>query len=80
MSGEDDELSLGNLVLAAHEDRAAPLEVGDHVGVVHDLPAHVDGWTEAKQRLLDGVDRPLDPCAVAARGREENSLDHRVEA
>jgi hypothetical protein len=41
VGGEDDGLSLGDLVLALDEDDAASLELADDVGVVDDLLADV---------------------------------------
>ena len=45
------------------------LEVGDHVLVVHDLLAHVDGRAVEVERLLHRDHRPVDAGAVAARAR-----------
>ena len=43
VGGEDDHLALGHLGLLLDEDRAALGELLDHVLVVDDLLAHVDG-------------------------------------
>jgi hypothetical protein len=72
MRGEDDRLALGHLVELLDEDRAARLEVGDDVLVVHDLLAHVDGGAVEVQGLLDRHDRPVDARAVAAGGRQQD--------
>ena len=64
--------ALGHLVGLLDEDRAARLEVGDHVLVVHDLLADVDRRAVELERLLDGDDRPVDPGAVAARRGEQH--------
>ena len=56
-----------------HEDRAALLQRADHVRVVHDLLADVDGRAVALQRLLDGLHRTVNPRAVAAGLREQDA-------
>ena len=53
VGGEHDRLALGHLVELLDEDRAAGLEVRDHVLVVHDLLAHVDRRAVEVERLLD---------------------------
>jgi hypothetical protein len=57
VGGEDDGRALGHIVDLLDEDRAAPLEVGDDVGVVDDLLAHVDAGAVALERLLDDLHR-----------------------
>jgi hypothetical protein len=74
--GEDDPLSLRHVALVVHEDRAARLEVADHVRVMDDLLADVDGRPVQIEQLLDRVDGPLDTGAIPARRRQENALDH----
>jgi hypothetical protein len=64
--------ALGHLVELLDEDRAARLEVGDHVLVVHDLLAHVDRGAVEVERLLDGDHGPVDAGAVAARRRQQD--------
>ena len=54
------------------EDRAARFQVIDHIGVVHNFMAHVDGGTKFEQRPLDDLDRTIDPGAKAARLGQEN--------
>ena len=54
------------------EDRALPLEALDHVLVVDDLVPHIDRRAVHRERLLDGVDRPHDACAEAARRAEQD--------
>ena len=76
MGGIDDRRALGRLCLGVDEDRAARLEVADDVDVVDDLLAHVDRGPVVLERELDGLDGALDPGAVAARGCQENALDH----
>ena len=72
VGGEDHGRALGHLVELLDEDRAARLEVGDDVLVVHDLLAHVDRRAVEVERLLDGDDRAVDAGAVAARRREQD--------
>ncbi len=76
MRREDHRLAFGHLPLVVHEHRPARLEVLDHVEVVDDLLADVDGGPVEVERLLDRLDRPLDAGAVAARRGEEDSRDH----
>ena len=49
------------------EDGSLGLEVVDHIGVVHDLVAHVDGRAKFLDRPLDDFDGPVDARAKAAR-------------
>src|SRR5437899_2016610 len=53
MRGEDDPLAQGHLGLLIDEDRTAFLELVDHVFVVDDLLADVDGLAVEIQRMLD---------------------------
>ena len=69
---QDDDRALRHLGLLLDEDRALGLQVADHVQVMDDLLAHVDGRTVLGDRPLDRVDRAVDTCAVAAGGREED--------
>ena len=50
--------ALGNLLDLVDEDRAAPLQVAHHVGVVNDLAADVERRPVALQRALDDVGSP----------------------
>ena len=78
VGGEDDGRALGHLVDLLDEDRAARLQVGDDVLVVHDLLAHVDRGAVEVERLLDGDHRPVDAGAVAARrGQQDGTLGAR---
>src|SRR5439155_1756388 len=72
MSREHDGLPLGDLGLLLHEDRAPALQALDHVLVVDDLLAHVDGWAVEPERVLDGRDRAINARAVAAGRRKED--------
>ena len=65
---------VGHLVELLDEDRAARLEVGHDVLVVHDLLADVDGRAVEVERLLHGDHRPVDAGAVAARRRQQDGL------
>ena len=71
---EDDGGALGHLVGLVDEDRAALLQRGHDVLVVHDLLAHVDRRAVELERLLDRDDGPVDARAVAARCRQEDLL------
>jgi hypothetical protein len=72
VSREDDGRALGHLVDLLDEDRAASLEVGDDVGVVDDLLAHVDAGAVALERLLDDLHRALDAGARRSRRGERD--------
>jgi hypothetical protein len=67
---------LGNIELVLDEDRAASLEVADDMGVVDDLLANVNGRPVQVEELLDRVDGPFDPGAIAAGRSQKNPLDH----
>ena len=71
--GEDHHGALRDFRGLFHEDRAALLQRADHVGVVHDLLAHVDGGAEALQRRLDGLHRPVYARAITARLGEQDA-------
>ena len=71
VGGEDDRLALRHLGLLLDEDRAALAQLLDHVLVVHDLLAHVDGRPVQLERALDRLDGTVDARAVAARRGEQ---------
>ena len=48
------------------EDCAFFLQVVDHIGVVHDLVAHINRAAKLGERVLHDVDRPVHPRAKAA--------------
>ena len=73
--GVDDGRPDGDVALVLDEDRPARLEVAHDVDVVDDLLANVHGRAVVLERLLDRLDRALDARAVAAGGRQENTLD-----
>src|SRR2546430_5270011 len=73
---EDDESALGHVLDAGDEDGAALTKLIDDVRVVHDLFSDVDGRPVLRERALDGLHRSLDACAVSARRREQDPLDH----
>ena len=74
VGGEDDRGALGDLGLLLDEDRAALAQLLDHVLVVDDLLAHVDGRAVELERALDGLHGPVDARAVAARARAQEEL------
>jgi hypothetical protein len=71
---EDDRLALGHLGLLLHEDRAPLAQLLDHVLVVHDLLAHVDGRAVQLERVLDRLHGAVDARAVAARSGQQQLL------
>ncbi len=74
VGAEHDQGALGHLGLLLDEDRAALGELLDHVLVVDDLLAHVDGRPVHLERLLDRLHGTVDARAVAARGGEQDPL------
>ena len=74
VGGEDDHLALRHLGLLLDEDRAALGQLLDHVLVVDDLLAHVDGRAVELERALDRLHGAVDAGAVAARGGEQDPL------
>ena len=72
----DDRRALGCLILGVDEDRAAHLEIADDVDVVDDLLADVHRRAVMLEGELDRLDGALDPGAVAAWRREEDTFDH----
>src|SRR3546814_629938 len=66
VGAEDNVGVVGDFVQLLDEDRAALLEVVDHVAVVHDFVAHVDRRAERLDRTLDDLDRAVDAGAEAA--------------
>ena len=76
MRREDDEAALRHVLDAGDEDGSALTKLVDDVRVVHDLLSDVDGRPVLRERALDGLYRSLDACAVSARRREQDPLDH----
>ena len=74
VGGEDDHLALRHLGLLLDEDRAALGELLDHVLVVDDLLADVDGRPVEVEGALDGLHGAVDAGAVAARRGEQDPL------
>jgi hypothetical protein len=71
--GENHHRALRDLLGLLDEDRTALLERADHVSVVHNLLADVDGSAKALQRLLDGLHRPVYARAVTTGLREQDA-------
>ena len=78
VSREDDERTLGHLVLRLDEDGSPLFEVAHDVHVVDDLVADVHRRAVALQQLLDDVDGAHDAGAEAARAGDEDALAHRA--
>ena len=74
VGGEHDGRALGDLGLGLDEHRAAVAQLLDHVLVVDDLLAHVDGRAVELERALDRLHGAVDARAVAARGGEQDLL------
>ena len=73
MRTEDRDRSRGDLVDFLDENGALLSEVLDHMTVVHDLVAYIDRGSEALERLLDDLDRPLHPCTKTTRLRQQDA-------
>src|SRR5262249_3827555 len=69
--------ALGHLVGFFDEDRALLAEAVDHVAVVDDLLADVDGSAADRQRLLDDVDGAHDARAEPPQARDQERFDFR---
>ena len=77
MGAEDDGGVVGHLVELVDEVGALGAERLDHVAVVDDLLAHVDGVRTHLQRQLDDVDGAVDARAEAAWPSEDDLLQTR---
>ena len=78
VGGEDDDRAFRHVVGVVDEDRATLGEGLHDVHVVHDLLADVDGGAVLLERALDGLDGPVDACAVAAGLGHQDSLGGHV--
>jgi hypothetical protein len=73
---QDDHRTLGHLGFLFDEDRTLGLEIADHVRVVDDLLADVDGTAVRLERPLDRLHGALDPRAVAPGSGEQDLGRH----
>src|SRR6202011_3991409 len=71
VGGEYADSALGHLGLLVNEDRSPLAQPGDHVLVVDDLLADVDGRAVDLERSFDGLHGAIDSCAVPAWGRQQ---------
>ena len=75
VGGEHGDRALGDRVVELLDEHgAAGAQLLDHVLVVDDLLAHVDGRAVQLERALDGLHGAVDAGAVAARRGEEQLL------
>ena len=74
MRGEHHQGVGGHLVQLVDEDRAALLQGGDDVLVVHDLLAHIHGRAVGLKGLLHGGDSAVHARAVAAWRSDDDPL------
>ena len=77
MGGVDQPGAVRDLVDFLDEDRPFALELVDHVSVVDDLLAHVDGPVADLEGLLDDVDRADHARAEAAQASHQERFDLR---
>ncbi|BBE35017.1 hypothetical protein SmB9_26750 [Sphingosinicella microcystinivorans] len=70
MGGENRDGAAWNLVDLLHKHSTQTFQAFHNSAVVHDSAPHVDRRTIMLQRPLDGLYRPLYPCAKAARVRQ----------
>ena len=66
MRAEDDGGAIGNLIQLFDKDGAFCYQVIDHVTVVHDFMAYVDGRRKYFQRAFHDIDSAVDAGAEAA--------------
>src|SRR4051794_37621124 len=64
---------VGNFVELVDEHRTEISQPVNHEAVVDDFVAYVDRRTEAFERKLNDLDRPVDAGAEAPRGRDQHS-------
>ena len=64
---------VGNLVELLDEHRAAQLELFDHVAIMDNFVTHIDRRAIARQRLLDDLNRAIDPRAESAWSSEQDA-------
>ena len=64
---------VGNFGEFLDEDRALGLQTVDHVAVMHDLVADIDGGAIDGERPFDGIDGPHDPGAEATGRTKHDS-------
>ena len=74
MGREDDHLALGHLGLLLDEHRAAIGQFLDHMLVVDDLLADIDGGAVMVECTLDGLHGAIDTGAVSARRSQQDAL------
>ena len=72
MGGEDHRGARRNGVQLIYEDRTLPLQRLDHMTVVNDFVADIDGGTVAVERPLHDPYGSLDAGAEAARPRQQD--------
>ena len=75
MGGEHERRAVGHLVDVGDEHDPQIAEPVDDEPVVHDLVVAVHGRLEHPDHPGQGLDRHLDPGAIAAGLREEHSFD-----
>ena len=56
-----------HVVQVFNEDGTAVLEVIHHIGVVHNLVAHIHGFTKFQQRPVDDFYGAVNACTKAPR-------------
>jgi hypothetical protein len=64
---EDDGATFRHLIQLVYEHGTEAAQAVDHVFVVHDFVAHIDGRPEQLQRALHDIYGAIDACAEAAR-------------
>ena len=77
MRAEDNRRAVGNLVQRLDEHRAPGPQLLDHVLVVDDLLAHVDGSAIELEGPLHRLHGAVDARAVAPRGGEQDGFRNR---
>jgi hypothetical protein len=73
MGGEDYRPIVGNLVELVDEHCAHGLQPFNDEAVVDDFMTDVDGRAKALECQLDDLDRAVDSCTKAPRGRNDDT-------
>src|SRR5271157_1252791 len=75
VGAENDHCPCRDLVDLIHKDRSLGGERLDHVLVMDNLPAHIDGGLEKLEGHVNHVNSPIHTSAESARLREQNLLE-----
>ena len=74
VGAEDQGCTFWHIVQVFYEDGSTRTQVVDHMGVVHNLVAHINGRTKFGQSVLDDVDSAVNAGTKASRLGQQNFL------